>query len=104
MKLARIRKSVPRRHKTACVGCGPEGETHTSEPVEDITPPDNFELGILYWHINISVLDMDRLGERLKAEKVLFTEKIRATESNRNCKIAFIKDPDGYEIELTDIP
>ena len=47
---------------------------------------------------------MDRLRERLKAEKVLFTEKIRATESNPNCKIAFIKDPDGYEIELTDIP
>ena len=104
MKLARIRESVPRQHKAAYVGYGAEGETHTLELVEDTTTPDNFELGNLYWHINISVPDIDRLCARLKAEKVLFTEEPRTTESNQNCKIAFIKDPDGDEIELTDIP
>ena len=104
MKLARIRESAQRQHKAVYVGYGAEEETHTLELVEDFTPPDNFELGNLYWHINISVPDIDGLCGRLMAEKVLFTEEPRATESNPNCKIAFIKDPDGYEIELTDIP
>ena len=79
MKLARIRESVPRQHKAAYVGYGAEEETHTLELVEDITPPDNFELGKLYWHINIIVPDVDGLCARLKAEKVLFTEEPRAT-------------------------
>jgi len=50
------------------------------------------------------VLDIDGLCARLKAEKVLFTREPRAKENNPKCKIAFIKEPDGYEIELTDIP
>ena len=104
MELARIRESVPRQHKAAYVGYGTERETHALELVEDFTAPGNFELGNLYWHINISVPDIDQLCARLKTEGVVFTEEPAATESNPNCKIAFIRDPDGYEIELTDIP
>jgi len=104
MELARIRESDARRHKAAYVGYGSEKDSHTLELVEDYTPSANFELGNLYWHINISVDDIDTLCDRLRAEGVEFTEEPSPTESNPDCKIAFVRDPDGYEIELTDIP
>jgi lactoylglutathione lyase len=104
MELARIRESDTRRHKAAYVGYGGERHSHALELVEDYEPPQTFDIGNLYWHINISVSDIDDLCGRLKSEGIEFTEEPAATETNPNCKIAFIRDPDGYEIELTDIP
>lgn len=104
MELTRIRESEARQHKAAYVAYGGEADAHALELVEDYAQPDDFSLGNLYWHINISVSDLTPLCEKLRAEGVPFTEEPAPSDGHPEYSIAFVLDPDGYEIELTDIP
>ena len=51
-------------------------------------------------HIAIAVSDVPALVERLKAAGVRFTKPVAEPTSGTNTYIAFICDPDGFEIEL----
>lgn len=104
MSVTRRRDSVPRNHLAAYVAYGDEADHHALELVQDKDPPAAFELGNLYWHINISVSDLLPLCEKLAAESIEFTEPPTPMTNDDRYHIAFIRDPDGYEVELTDCP
>ena len=59
----------------------------------------HYELGTQFGHVAFSVEDLDRERERLERHGIAFSRgPYQVTEGGR--RIAFIKDPDGLEIEL----
>jgi lactoylglutathione lyase len=104
MSVTRRRDSVARNHLAAYVAYGDEADHHALELVQDKDPPAEFILGNLYWHINISVPDLLSLCEKLDSEGVEFTERLTPMTTDDRYHVAFIRDPDGYEVELTDCP
>ncbi len=54
------------------------------------------------FHIALAVPDLRQVGERLQARGIPFTDGPHFSE--RGSALAFIDDPDGYEIELVQEP
>ena len=61
-----------------------------------------YELGTGYNHIAVTVEDMDGALERLKSEGIE-PEKPPYTVSENGPRLCFVRDPDGYRIELIEI-
>ncbi len=59
----------------------------------------NYERGNAYGHVAYSVASVDRIQERLKLNGYDLSWGPGITPSGRT-KMAFVDDPDGYEIEL----
>lgn len=104
MKVTRRRDSVPLNHLAAYVAYGDEADHHALELVQDKSPPAKFILGNLYWHVNFSVPDLLRLCDKLKSEGFEITQQPTPMSVDSRYHIAFVRDPDGYEVELTDFP
>ena len=65
----------------------------------DETPKDGYEIGTGFGHFAFGVKSMDEFTKRLKELKYEYLyEPFDLT--GKGSKIAFVKDPDGYEIEL----
>ena len=60
---------------------------------------DTYELGSGYNHIAVTVEDMDATLERL-AEQGIEPEKPPYTVREGGSRLCFVRDPDGYRIEL----
>ncbi len=60
---------------------------------------DSYELGTGYGHIAISAEDLDGTLERLAGQGIQ-PEKPPYTVSDGGPRIAFVRDPDGYRVEL----
>ena len=60
---------------------------------------DSYELGTGYNHIAITATDLDATLGRL-AEQGIDPEKPPYTVSEHGPRICFVRDPDGYRIEL----
>ena len=60
---------------------------------------DSYELGTGYGHIAISAADLDGTLERLAGQGIE-PEKPPYTVSDGGPRIAFVRDPDGYRVEL----
>ena len=60
---------------------------------------DSYELGTGYNHIAITVEDLDQVLPRL-AEKDIEPEKPPYTVREGGSRLCFVRDPDGYRIEL----
>jgi lactoylglutathione lyase len=62
------------------------------------------ESKIPFWagHVALYVSDLYKLAETLKAEGVIFTKEPQPMRPGSEDKVAFIRDPDGYTIELTE--
>ncbi|HEY8637610.1 MAG TPA: VOC family protein [Solirubrobacteraceae bacterium] len=60
---------------------------------------DSYELGTGYNHIAVTVADMDGALARL-AEKGIEPEKPPYTVREGGSRLCFVRDPDGYRIEL----
>ena len=60
---------------------------------------DSYELGTGYGHIAISAGDLDGTLERLAGQGIE-PEKPPYTVSDGGPRIAFVRDPDGYRVEL----
>ena len=58
----------------------------------------------MFSHINIRVTDLLSLCQTLEQEGIEFIERPTPMKRGDRYHIAFIRDPDGYEIELTDYP
>ena len=58
-----------------------------------------YDLGTGYNHIAVTVEDMDGTLERL-AEKGIEPEKPPYTVREGGSRLCFVRDPDGYRIEL----
>jgi lactoylglutathione lyase len=64
---------------------------------------DSYELGTGYGHIALSVEDIDGTLERL-AKVGIEPEKPPYTVREGGSRLCFVRDPDGYRIELVEKP
>ena len=76
-----------------------EGTTQLELTYNDETPENGYEIGSGFGHLAFSVESMEKITERMKklGYKFLY-EPFDLT--GKGSKIAFLNDPDGYEIEL----
>ena len=102
MELMRTRESQARGERVAYVGYGDEDSNHALELVEMIEPLGKFMHGNAYGHGALLVDDVQEMSDRLKRSNVEFAHEPHHTRPENPNMIAFIKDPDGYEIELTE--
>ena len=65
---------------------------------------DSYELGTGYGHIALTVDDMDETLRRLKDEHGIEPERPKYQVREGGSFIAFVRDPDGYRIELIERP
>jgi lactoylglutathione lyase len=64
---------------------------------------DSYEIGTGYGHIAISADDLDETLERLKAQGIE-PEKPPYSIREGGSRLCFVRDPDGYRIELIERP
>ena len=97
------RRADDQRKQTVCyVGYGDEDASHALELVCEHERRDRFEMGNCYGHVALAVPDLRALCEVLAKDGVTIThapEPVRPGSANL---VAFVTDPDGYEIELTE--
>jgi lactoylglutathione lyase len=103
MTVMRRRESPARGETVAYVGYGSdEDSVHALEIVQMHEPPESYVHGNTYGHIALGVPDVQALADTLMAAGVEFTVPPAAVREGAPNKLAFFKDPDGYEIELTE--
>lgn len=102
MNEMRRRESPDRGETVAYVGYGDEDSNHALEIVQEHSPPAEYVHGNTYGHVALGVPDVQALSDRLMADGVEFTMKPQPVRPGAPNKMAFCKDPDGYEIELTE--
>ncbi len=102
MTVMRRRVSEERGETVAYVGYGDEETTHALEIVQEHNPPSQWRHGNTYGHVALGVPDVTALSETLMEAGVEFPAPPQPVREGSPNKLAFIKDPDGYEIELTE--
>lgn len=102
MKLLR-QKDYPNGEFTlAFLGYGEE-TTHTVLELTYNWGKTEYEMGSYYGHIAISVADVTQFIEKFRQQREYLGGEIMLEPyvlKNSNTLMAFIKDPDGYEIEI----
>jgi lactoylglutathione lyase len=63
------------------------------------TPKGGYELGSGYGHVAVTVEDLDRTLERLAGEGIE-PERPPYTVRDGGSRLCFVRDPDGYRVEL----
>ena len=84
------------------VGYGDEETHHALELVEMMDPPGEYFHGNTYGHVALLVTSVKEISEMLKEQGVEFSLDPHHVRPENPNMLAFIKDPDGYEIELTE--
>ena len=102
MEVMRKRESQERGEKVAYVGFGDEERHHALELVEMMDPPDEYIHGNTYGHVALLVTSVEKISQILKEQGVEFALDPHHVRPENPNMLAFIKDPDGYEIELTE--
>ena len=102
MSVMRRRVNDDRGETVAYVGYGDEDANHALEIVQEHDQPAQFRHGNTYGHVALAVPDVMGLSEILMKAGVEFSTPPQAVRAGSPNKLAFIKDPDGYEIELTE--
>lgn len=65
----------------------------------DVIPPEGYSIGTAFGHLAFSVKSMDKFTEKMQTLGFEYLyEPFDLTGKGSN--IAFLKDPDGYEIEI----
>jgi lactoylglutathione lyase len=96
-------RDVPERHeRVRYLGYGNEDDGPSLELVESATTSGKARLAPWTGHIALHVSDCYKLSEKLKAEGVEFISGPAPNRPDGKDIYAFIKDPDGYVIELTE--
>jgi len=98
MQLLRQKEYPKGEFTLAFLGYGPESEN----PALELTynwGKDNYEIGTGFGHIAINVEDVYKAVEQAK-EKGAEVIREAGLMSAGDTILAFLKDPDGYEIEL----
>lgn len=101
MDVMRRRVNEAKNVTVGYVGYGDEGSNHALELIQDRGAAAGAALAAWDGHIAIAVSDLYRLSEVLEKEGVRFDKPAGPVAPGRNDLVAFIRDPDGYEIELT---
>ena len=76
-----------------------EGTTQLELTINDENPTDGYNLGNGFGHLAFSVKSLDEFSEKLHSLGYEYLYEPYDL-NGKGTKIAFIQDPDGYEIEL----
>lgn len=98
MKLLRKSDYPGGRFTNAFVGYGGDGQA-ALELTHNWDQEEPYERGTAWGHIALRVADIYAAAERMKSHGVEFTKEPSPMKHGTRV-IAFIKDPDGYSIEL----
>ncbi len=102
MDLMRRRENARSKTCVGYVGYGEESTNHALELIQEQDHSGGYSHDDAYGHIAIAVKDMYGLCEGLKTAGVEFISGPGQNRPDNPNLFAFIKDPDGYEIELTE--
>ena len=86
----------------AYVGYGDEDHNHAIELIHEPARDAAFEMGNCYGHVALAVPDLYALCETLEKAGVEFRQAAGPIRPGSANLLAFVRDPDGYEIELTE--
>ncbi len=99
MKELRRKDFAEGKFTLAFVGYGDEAETTVVELTHNWDRQEEYELGDGFGHLAVGVPDIYGICEKLKSEGVNIPRPPGPMKHGTTV-IAFIKDPDGYMIEL----
>lgn len=102
MDVQRLRPSPDKNERVGYVGYGTEDEYPGLELIETGGPGNIPAMPKWSSHVAIYVSDLYKLSEKLKAEGVKFTLGPQPNRPGSQDHVAFIQDPDGYLLELTE--
>lgn len=102
MDVQRLRPNPAKSERVGYVGYGSEDEHPGLELIE--TGGRGLVQKVPRWHGHVAlyVSDLYKLSERLKAEGVKFKLGPQPNRPGSRDLVAFIEDPDGYTVELTE--
>jgi lactoylglutathione lyase len=98
MKLLRTTDRPEQKYTLAFVGYG-NNPDHAELELTYNYGVDKYELGAAFGHIAISVPDVYKTCENVKAQGGLVTREAGPVKGGTTV-IAFVQDPDGFKIEL----
>ncbi|MAU42026.1 MAG: lactoylglutathione lyase [Kordiimonas sp.] len=99
MKLLRQKDYPGGKFTLAFIGYGAEENNTVIELTYNWDQTEDYELGNGYGHIALGVHDIYNICEELKADGVEITREPGPMKHGQTV-IAFVRDPDGYAIEL----
>jgi lactoylglutathione lyase len=102
MDIQRLRSALERSERVAYLGYGSDDESHSLELIQIGAAGEHATMAPWAGHVAIFVSDLYKLCETLKAEGVTFTQEPGPVRSGSKDLVAFIKDRDGYSLELTE--
>lgn len=102
MDVQRIRDVPDRNERVRYLGYGSEDDGPALELIESAATRGKTPLAPWTGHIALYVSDCYKLSEKLKADGVEFISGPAPNRPGGKDIFAFIKDPDGYVIELTE--
>lgn len=102
MDIQRLRNAPERRERVAYVGYGCEDDFHALELIEDDDSRGKTSLPPWTGHVAIYVSDLYKFCETLKTEGVPFVKEPGPNRPGSKDLVAFVKDVDGYTLELTE--
>lgn len=102
MDIQRIRPNPEKKERVGYVGYGTEDENPGLELIETGGPGHVKEMRPWYGHVALYVSDLYKLSQKLKVEGVKFRLEPQPNRPGSHDHVAFIQDPDGYTLELTE--
>jgi lactoylglutathione lyase len=95
------RGRMPIRDEATNIFMGLPGDADRLELTHNhATPEGGYELGTGYGHIALTVDDLDGTLARLQDEHGIAPERPPYTVRDGGSRICFVRDPDGYRVEL----
>ncbi len=102
MDIMRLRDQPEINQRVGYLGYGCEDEEPALELIEAGGADRSKQMPPWAGHVAVLPSDVYKLCERLKAEGVTITSEPRPNRPGSKDHVAWIKDPDGYTIELTE--
>jgi lactoylglutathione lyase len=94
------RRRLPIRDEAINIFMGLPGDGDRLELTYNFEVPDGgYELGTAYGHIAVTVDDLDETLQHL-AEQGIEPERAPYTVREGGSRLCFVRDPDGYRVEL----
>ena len=102
MDVMRLRDQPDQNMRVGYLGYGCEDEGPALELIQTGDPGEHAQLPGWSGHVAIMVSKLYKLCETLKAEGVTLTSEPQPVRPGSQDLVAWIQDPDGYFIELTE--
>lgn len=102
MDIMRLRNPPGENQRVGYLGYGCEDEAPALELIETGGPGAHEKMAPWSGHVAIYVSDLYKLCRRLKSEGVKFIRDPGPNRPGAKDLVAFIQDPDGYTLELTE--